>query len=348
MNKILPFLVVLVLVLTGLEAVSISMDDKTCFVDSSVISLNDELDQYQTEISENLTVPIGQIRINESSVISLQAAQSFIPTKEIITRVEILIIKNATATYPLVVSIRKELKEEDLTYVNIDPEQVSSEQYNWIDANFNDTRLTPGQTYYIVVITENTTENYYGWRGNNTPESYPLGCFWYSIDDGNTWDNRSSSNQNNMAEWVYQNNKPRFDEYITWDMCFKTYGRQNLAPSAPSIVGETKGKTGTDYLYTFNAVDPDIDDVKYIIDWGDENSDTTGFHPSGIDVKLSHSWSEKGTYIVKVKAEDLHGLAGPEATLEVTMPRNKISDFNFFQRFSNLFSFIQKILALLI
>ena len=162
-----------------------------------------------------------------------------------------------------------------------------TEEYDWVVANFNDIHLTIGQTYYIVAITENTTENYYAWQGNNQSESYPFGCFWYSVDDGDTWSNESSSsNQNNMAEYFYQPNKPRFDENITWDLCFKTYGRENIAPNAPSIDGQTQGNTGTSYDYILNAVDPDGDDVKYIIDWGDKNSDETDFNASGENVTL--------------------------------------------------------------
>jgi hypothetical protein len=349
MKNIIPFLVVIILVLSGLGAVAITVDDKTYLIDNTAFILyDDELDQYQTEITENLTIPIGQIFINDTSIINVQLAQSFIPTKEIITKVELLITKNATTTYPLIVSIRKELTDEDLVSININADQVPTEEFVWVIGNFNDTRLIPGQTYYIVALTENTTDNYYGWYGNNTTESYPFGCLWYSIDDGNTWGNESSSsNQNNIVEWIYQHNKPRFDEDITWDMCFKTYGRESIAPSAPIISGKTQGKIGTEYEYIFNSADPDGDDVQYIIDWGDSKTIRTDFNASGIDVKISHSWSKKGTYYIKAKAEDIGGLVGPETTLKVKMPRIRTSEFAFFQRFSNLLQVMQKLLGLL-
>jgi hypothetical protein len=345
MKNILPFLVVVILVLSGLGAVAIRIDDKTQLIDNAVYTLyDDELDQYQTEITENLTIPIGQILINNTKI-NVQLAQSFIPAKEVITRVELFIAKNITTTYPLIVSIRKELTSEDLVNISIDPEQVPTQEYNWVIVDFNDTHIKTGQTYYIVALTENTTENYYAWYGNTTPESYPLGCLWYSIDDGNTWDNKSSSsNQNNMEECIYKHNKPRFNENITWDMCFKTYSRENMAPGAPSITGQTQGKPWTSYEYVFNAVDPDRDDVKYTINWGDANSYKTDFNVSGKDVKLSHMWAKRGTYIIKVKAEDIDGLVSPETTLEVKMPRIRVSELSFLDRFSNLFPVIQKLL----
>src|SRR5512136_2703673 len=119
MKNILPFLVVVILVLSGLGAIAIHIDDKTQLIDNTVSTLyDDELDQYQTEITENLTIPIGQIFINNTQT-NIQLAQSFIPSKEVITRVELYITKNITTTYPLIVSIREELTGEDLVYISI-------------------------------------------------------------------------------------------------------------------------------------------------------------------------------------------------------------------------------------
>ena len=97
----------------------------------------------------------------------------------------------------------------------------------------------------------------------------------------------------------------------------------NLPPNPPTIDGPNSGKTKTSYDYIFNAVDPDADNVKYIINWGDTTSTTTDFNASGTNVNVSHSWNTKGTYVIIVKAEDEYGLLGPETTLEVTIPRNK-------------------------
>jgi len=102
---------------------------------------------------------------------------------------------------------------------------------------------------------------------------------------------------------------------------FKT--KENNPPSAPTISGQKSGKAGKEYEYTFNAVDPDNHKVIYIIDWGDNTTDMTGYNGSGIDVQLSHTWSNKGTYIILVYAKDIHGAQGPESTYEVSMPKNK-------------------------
>jgi len=94
-------------------------------------------------------------------------------------------------------------------------------------------------------------------------------------------------------------------------------------PYKPNINGPQDGKPGEEYEYTFNAIDPDGDDVKYNIDWGNGNTETTEFNPSGEDVIVKHIWSERGTYTIKATAEDSDRFVGPEGTLSVTMPKNK-------------------------
>ena len=97
----------------------------------------------------------------------------------------------------------------------------------------------------------------------------------------------------------------------------------NNPPEAPNINGPTSGSAGTEYPYTLNADDPDGHDVRYHVDWGDENSEITDYNPSGTDVVVKHTWADQGTFTIKVKAEDALGSIGPENTLVVTMPRAK-------------------------
>ena len=97
----------------------------------------------------------------------------------------------------------------------------------------------------------------------------------------------------------------------------------NTQPFRPSITGPSSGKPGQRLTFVFNAVDPDGDDVKFIIDWGDGDSETTSFTGSGNDITASHSWSENGTYILTVKAEDEYGAVSFETSGKITIPRNK-------------------------
>jgi len=121
-------------------------------------------------------------------------------------------------------------------------------------------------------------------------------------------------------------------------------------PSAPDIDGETNGKPGTSYPYTFTSTDPDGDQVSYYIEWGDGDiTDWTALQASGPPgYDESHTW-EEGTWTIKAKAKDENGLEGPVATLSVTMPRNRAisSPFlKFLQQHPNLFPILRYILGL--
>lgn len=120
-------------------------------------------------------------------------------------------------------------------------------------------------------------------------------------------------------------------------------------PGAPDIDGPLNGKAGTAYDYTFNAVDPDGDDVRYHINWGDLSSETTGFLPSGVDEIRSHTWAEEGTYTITCYAEDETGLVGPSSTLVVTMPRARSVPTilqRLFEIFPNAFPILKILLGL--
>jgi len=92
-------------------------------------------------------------------------------------------------------------------------------------------------------------------------------------------------------------------------------------PNTPTITGQTHGRTGVTYPYTFVTTDPDGDDVYYYVDWGDEsNSGWLGPHASGVQASATHSWSQQGNYTVKVKAKDDYGMESDWGTLSVTMP----------------------------
>lgn len=98
----------------------------------------------------------------------------------------------------------------------------------------------------------------------------------------------------------------------------------NDAPDIPSIDGESSGKAGEEYDYTFSTVDSDGDDVFYFIEWGD-SSDTgwIGPYSSGEEVILSHIWIDRGAYSVRAKVKDEHGAESDWGSLEISMPKNK-------------------------
>jgi hypothetical protein len=94
---------------------------------------------------------------------------------------------------------------------------------------------------------------------------------------------------------------------------------ENEPPNAPTITGQTSGKAGKEYEFTFNATDPDGDNVKYLINWGDNTTYETDFNASDAEVKVKHTWSEDGTYNITSKAQDIYGAESPETTLIITI-----------------------------
>ena len=97
----------------------------------------------------------------------------------------------------------------------------------------------------------------------------------------------------------------------------------NNPPGTPSIDGPTSGKDREEYSYDIKSTDPDDHMIKYIVDWGDDNTDTTAFYDSGVTVTVLHIWSEQGTYEIRVKAVDEHDAESNWATLSVSIPKTK-------------------------
>ena len=119
---------------------------------------------------------------------------------------------------------------------------------------------------------------------------------------------------------------------------------ENHAPYAPTITGITSGRPNIAYDFTFNAIDPDRDNIRYIINWDDGNMDTTGFNLSGADVNVSHSWSGTGSYECSVHAEDKYGALGNETTFTIIIKKSKSIQNNLLLKILERFQLIQYIL----
>jgi outer membrane protein assembly factor BamB len=101
------------------------------------------------------------------------------------------------------------------------------------------------------------------------------------------------------------------------------------APTAPKINGQTSIKPRRSYEYTFKSTSPLGRGVFYYIDWGDNTvEDWFGPYSSGEELKVSHSWSKRGTYIINARAKDSENLWGPWGKLKVTTPKSKVVNFN--------------------
>jgi len=107
-------------------------------------------------------------------------------------------------------------------------------------------------------------------------------------------------------------------------------------PDKPS--GETSGEAGINYNYSTSTNDPDADQVYYKWDWGDGSySDWLGPFNSDETAEANHTWGEKGTYSIMVKAKDAKDEESEWSDpLSVTMPKVKNSYFYLFSIFQQL------------
>ena len=81
-----------------------------------------------------------------------------------------------------------------------------------------------------------------------------------------------------------------------------------MPPSIPKISGKEVGKTNNSYTYHVISYDPEVDRIKYEIDWGDSMQQTIYFE-SGEMVSIQHEWKREGTYNVGIRAIDERGAA---------------------------------------
>jgi len=97
-------------------------------------------------------------------------------------------------------------------------------------------------------------------------------------------------------------------------------------PNIPAKPSDFKHiKANYSYGYTTYSLDIDGEKIYYFWDWDDEsNSSWIGPYNSGEQITTSHTWNEKGSYTIRVKAKDVHDLEGDWETLEVSMPKNKV------------------------
>jgi hypothetical protein len=118
----------------------------------------------------------------------------------------------------------------------------------------------------------------------------------------------ADSKEDNLAiinrsciRWVYYETNLFGDP----SLCFYEV-EENNPPETPDIDGPTRYKVGVEYEYAFVSTDSDGDSLYYYIDWGDGNfTDWIGPYTSGEELILTHTWTEKGIYIIMAKTRDV-------------------------------------------
>ena len=180
-----------------------------------------------------------------------------------------------------------------------------------------------------------------------------------ALDYGsNNWDNDYPAGGN---YWTYYTGNDNDNDGII-DTPYDIPGGENLdrypfveplmppdKPRRPS--GIIVGETGKEYSYSTSTVDINGDQIQYGWDWdGDLRVDFwSDFYQSGDSCTVTHSWNEKGTYLIYVIAMDIRGIESDwSEPLVVSMPKVKNNSLGFFEKlselFPNMFQLIQRIM----
>jgi len=321
-KKLIGIFVCMLLITTVTPIIGIQINDKPIQNDNYII-YDDVLDQYQDIKDEQGGIGC----VPGIPDINYFRAQSFVPTKPVLTRVQLYISKNITTIYPYTLSIRKDLKGEDIVSYSVNAEDIPTLfDFEWIEFDFENIPVKIGQTYYLVSRTMKAKDNCFAW-GGSLYNPYPNGISYVSDDESQSW-----------------------EELDYGDMCFRTYGIDTSPPNKPSITGPTSGKINEEHNYSFVSTDPDGDEISYYIEWGD--STYTGWTrtlSSGESLNASHTWNQKDSYTIRAKAKDTFGAESDWATLEISMPKAKTFDLQmlfhqFLENHPHLFPLLRQLL----
>jgi hypothetical protein len=153
---------------------------------------DDELDQQQT---------VGNISL--SFYDSRYLAQSFKPTLDNLTRIQLRISKIGDISSDIIVILREgTINSSDIIQKSISSQSISEEK-QWIEIVFKDVILDLSETYYIICQTyDGDVNNSYLWWAIDR-DNYLFGWAIHSYDYENAWETNYSI-----------------------DFCFQTYGKE--------------------------------------------------------------------------------------------------------------------------
>ena len=176
---------------------------------------------------------------------------------------------------------------------------------------------TFGTTTYAVDIYGQAPNNYTSKFEVNLFKAYKpggaktVGEMWSKAVNGYMFPDMDEYDYLTLEEWVLFGDP---------SLAIEDMSQKPSKPPIPS--GPTSGVVGTKYTYVASTSDPENDQVYYLFDWGDSTfSGWQGPYTSGKNVSVEHMWASKGSYEVRVRAKDEHGMVSEWSDpIAVSMP----------------------------
>jgi hypothetical protein len=256
-------------------------------------------------------------------------AQEFTPSLEILTRVQLGMLKQGHPPddINITIGIKHYLGGEELTNCSVKGGEIVWDQSGpyWLEFDFPDIIVRPGTKYYIVCRIDDydrDSDNKYSWyfHGDNPYDggkayvSWNSGNFWYSFD-------------------VFDNDFP------FRDFCFRTFGTESEPPNKP-VCEYIKA----DNLISMNSTDSDGDKIRFGISWENDGyiDEYTEYIESGTEIFIDCE-GKIGT--IGVLAEDEYGV---QSDWVFVKPKNKLyfnrPFLNLLAMYPNLFPMLRQLL----
>jgi parallel beta-helix repeat protein len=121
---------------------------------------------------------------------------------------------------------------------------------------------------------------------------------------------------------------------------------ENFPPSKPIITGPTTGSGLVKIDFTFKSIDPNGDDLYYIVKWGDGDVEVFGKHPSGVEITVNHTYYSLGEKTIEAYASDEFYWSGSLSKFTITITKSRIAHNNLLVRILEQLPILQKILLL--
>ncbi len=107
-------------------------------------------------------------------------------------------------------------------------------------------------------------------------------------------------NPGRVMGWVGGINEDEFTGGV-----WKYTGPSNIPPTPPIIIGEKDPTPEIKYEYSFTSIDPNGDNISYLIDWGDGTVEGWyGPYKSGDSIYAAHTYHDKSAQYIRAKAKD--------------------------------------------